>query len=147
MQIKASEYERNEKTKRNDSGYICRLTLSWKAPSTQIRIFLKAHLYIYFSHESALRLVFRSHTKPVNPLTETLGWFSNRTGTSVEDGKERGKDWTRLPVLNLLLCHWSSQLFDLRPSSSNDVPVLLLNQPNIFSKPLPGVVQGLSLLE
>ena len=113
----------------NDSGYICRLTLSWKAPSTQIRIFLKAYLYIYFSHVSAFRLVFRSHTKPVNPLTETLGWFNNRTGTSVEDGKARGKDWTRLPVLNLLLCHWSSQLFDLRAPSSTDDPILLLNQP------------------
>ena len=28
------------------------------------------------------------------------------------------------------LCHWSSQLFDLRAPSSTDVPVLLLNQPN-----------------
>ena len=89
------------------------------------------HIYIHFSQESAFRLVFRPRAKPVNPLTETLGWFSNRTGTSVDDGKARGKDWTRLPVLNLLLCHWSSQLFDLRVSSSTDVPVLLLNQPTI----------------
>ena len=29
------------------------------------------------------------------------------------------------------LCHWSSQLFDLRAPSSTDVSVLLLNQPNI----------------
>ena len=42
----------------------------------------------------------------------TLTWFSNRTGTSVDDGKARGKDLTRLPVPNLPLCHWSSQLFD-----------------------------------
>ena len=33
-------------------------------------------------------------------------------------------------VLNLPLCHWSSQLFDLRAPSSTDAPVLLLNQPN-----------------
>ena len=52
--------------------------------------------------------------------------FSNRTGTSVG---ARGKDQTRLPVPNLPLCHWSSQLFDLRAPSSNDVPVLLLNRP------------------
>ena len=71
----------------NDSGRFCKLTLSWKAPSTQIRIFLKAHFYIYFSHESAFRLVFRPRAKPVNPVTETLGWFSNRTGTSVDAGK------------------------------------------------------------
>ena len=30
---------------------------------------------------------------------------------------------------NLPLCHWSTQLFDLRVPSSTDVPVLLLNQP------------------
>ena len=53
MQIKASEYERNEKKKK--SGY-----------------FYGAFISI-FSHESAFRLVFRPHTKPVNPLTETLG--------------------------------------------------------------------------
>ena len=40
----------------------------------------------------------------------------------------RGKDYTRLPVPNLLLCHWSSQLFDLRTLSPTDAPVLLLNQ-------------------
>ena len=50
-------------------------------------------------------------------------------GTSFDDGKARGKDLTRLPVPNLPLCHWSSQLFDLRTPSSTDVPVLLLNQP------------------
>ena len=32
---------------------------------------------------------------------------------------------------NLSLCHWSRQLFDLR-ASSTDVPVLLLNQPNLI---------------
>ena len=128
MQIKASEFtELNLKEMKtwNDSGHICRLTLSWKAPSTKIRSG-------YFWN--------RPRAKPVYPLAEALGWFSNRTGTSVDDGKARGKDWTRLPVLNLLLCHWSSQLFDLRASSSTDVPVLLLNQPTIFLKPLSGVV-------
>ena len=55
--------------------------------------------------------------------------FSNRTGTSVDDGNAHGKDWTRLPVPNLPLCHWSSQLFGLHMHSSTDVPVLLLNQP------------------
>ena len=37
-------------------------------------------------------------------------------------------------MLNLLLCHWSSQLFDLRAPSSTDVPVLLLNQPIVCTK-------------
>ena len=53
--------------------------------------------------------------------------FSKRTGTSVDDRKAREKDWTRFPVPNLPLCHWSSQLFDLRAPSSTDVPVLLLS--------------------
>ena len=57
------------------------------------------------------------------------GRFRNRTGTSFDDRKVRGKDYTRLPVLNLPLLHWSSQLFDLRAPSSTDVPILLLNQP------------------
>ena len=33
---------------------------------------------------------------------------------------------------NLQLCHWSSQLFDLRAQSSTDVPALLLNQPTVW---------------
>ena len=57
----------------------------------------------------------------------------NRTETSFDDGKARGKDQSRLPVPNFPLCHWSSQLFDLRAPSSTDLPVLLLNQPNILS--------------
>ena len=60
-----------------------------------------------------------------------LGWFSNSMGTSFDDRKARGKDKTRLPVPNLTLSHWSSQLFDLRAPSSTDVSVLLLNQPII----------------
>ena len=55
---------------------------------------------------------------------------TGRDRTSVDNGKARGKVLTRLPVLNLPLCHWSSQLFDLRVPSSTDIPVLLLNQPN-----------------
>ena len=45
--------------------------------------------------------------------------FSNRTSTSVDDGKKHGSDNARLPVPNLPLCYWSSHLFDLcAPSSS-----------------------------
>ena len=40
--------EMKKKKKQNDSGRICRLTLSWKAPSTQIRIFLwRIYIYIF----------------------------------------------------------------------------------------------------
>ena len=58
-----------------------------------------------------------------------IGWFSNRTGMSVDNGKAGGKDWTRLPVPNLPLFYWSSQLFNLYTPSPTDVPVLSLNQP------------------
>ena len=132
------KYERNEKMK-----LFWFIFVNWhfrEKPRPHKSRYFWNLIYIHFSHESAVRLVFRPRPKPVNPLTETLGWFSNRTGTSVDDGKARGKDWTRLTVLNSLLCHWSSQLFDLHASSSTDVPVLLLNQPTIFLKPLSGVV-------
>ena len=38
-------------------------------------------------------------------------------------------------MLHLPLCHWASQLFDLRAPWSTDVPVLLLNQPGEFTQP------------
>ena len=61
-------------------------------------------------------------------------------GASVDDGKTRGKDQTGLPVPNLPLCHWSSQLFNLHSPSSTDVPVLLLNQPNDVVKKIDAFV-------
>ena len=63
--------------------------------------------------------------------SSSIGWFSNRMGTSLDHRKARGKDYTWLLMPNLSLCHCSSQLFDLGVPSSADVPVLLLNQPNI----------------
>ena len=62
-------------------------------------------------------------------MQHSKSWWSNRTGTSADDWKARLKDWTWLPVRNLLLCHWSSQLFDWRAPSSTDIPILLLSQP------------------
>ena len=44
---------------------------------------------------------------------------------------KRAERTARLPMLNLPLYHWSSQLFDLRAPSSIDVWVLLINQPII----------------
>ena len=40
---------------------------------------------------------------------------------------------------SLPLCHWSSQLFDLRAPLSTDVPVLLLNQANNLFKGTDGI--------
>ena len=42
---------------------------------------------------------------------KVLGWFSNRTGTSVDDGAHKSNSWVD---------QWK-----------NDVPVLLLNQPTV----------------
>ena len=42
--------------------------------------------------------------------------------------------WLRyLPVPNLPICRWTSQLFELGASSSSGVSVLMLNQPIIYS--------------
>ena len=46
---------------------------------------------------------------------------------TTEKRAERTKHDFRCPIY--LLCHWLSQLFDLRAPSSTDVPVLSLNQP------------------
>ena len=68
-------------------------------------------------------------------LSINLGWFNNRTETSFDEGWARGKDYTRLPVPNLALCHCSSELFELRAPPSTDVPVLLQNQPFCYQEP------------
>ena len=59
--------------------------------------------------------------------------FSNRTGSSVGDGKARGINATSIPVPKLPFCFWSSQLFDLRAQSSTGVPVLLLSANQLIS--------------
>ena len=61
-----------------------------------------------------------------------IGRFSNEMVTSVDNGKVCGKEKTQLQVPNLLLCHWSSQLFDLHVPPSTHVPVPLLNEPNVL---------------
>ena len=43
---------------------------------------------------------------------------------------KRAEGTTQLPVPNVPLSHWSSQLFDLRAQWSTDVAVLLLSQPS-----------------
>ena len=103
MQIKASEFTElnmKEMKKKNNNKkkteMILVVSVDWHYREKPRRhkpagYFYGAFISI-FSHEWAFRLVFRSHTTPVNPLTETLGWFFNRTGASVDDGKTRGKD-------------------------------------------------------
>ena len=66
------------------------------------------------------------------PPVVRLGWFSNRTGTSVADGKARGKDTTSgaqfaaLPLVKPVV--WFAR------AVVNWLSVLLLNQPIIVSE-------------
>ena len=50
---------------------------------------------------------FKSESYPLQLSTKELkvSWLSNRTGTSINDGKARGKDWTWPPLRNLPFCH------------------------------------------
>ena len=95
MQIKASEFTELNMNELKKNEMIVVVFVDWhyreKLRPHKSGYFYGAFISI-FSHESAFRLVFRPHTKPVNPLTETLGWFCNRTRASVDDGKARGKD-------------------------------------------------------
>ena len=49
----------------------------------------------------------KSESYPLQLSTKELkvSWLSNRTGTSINDGKARGKDWTWPPLRNLPFCH------------------------------------------
>ena len=62
-----------------------------------------------------------------------LGKFSNRTVTSVDNGKraESTKHDFQCPTCRSAI--GQASFFNLRAQSSTDVPVLLLNQPNLFN--------------
>ena len=80
------------------------------------------------THSPAARVpsLFLPHFDVIYDL---LGQFTTGRECPVDDGKAREEDRTRLPVPNVPLCYWSSQLFNSRAPSSTYVPVLLLNQP------------------
>ena len=54
---------------------------------------------------------------------------------SFDDRKQCKKDWTRVPVPNLPLCHWSIQLIDLH-SHQKSRTSKLFHAPTQWSKPL-----------
>ena len=63
-----------------------------------------------------------------------IGWFSNRTGTSVDEGARKSNNWLdqwQSGKLGTGSRVWS---FPRAFPSSTDVPVLLLNQPNMWVK-------------
>ena len=126
IQIKASEFtelnikEMKKKKKRNDSGRICRLTLSWKASSTQIRIFLwRIYIYIFTwiglpsaipsTHETS-----ESSHRNIRMILQQNGNISWR-----RESARKGLNTTSGAQLASL------PLVKLAASSSFDVPVLL----------------------
>ena len=96
MQIKASEFtelnmKEMKKKKKNEMTLV--VFVDWhhrEKPRPQKSGYFCGAFISIFSHESVFRLVFRPHTKPVNPLTETLA-FATEQERQLTTGK-RGKD-------------------------------------------------------
>ena len=59
-----------------------------------------------------------------------IRWFSNRTGTSVDDGARKSNNWLDRWLSGKLGTGGRVKSFSRTLLSSNDVPALLLNQPN-----------------
>ena len=85
-----------------------------------------------------------SNCVPLFSTVNIIGWFSNRTRTSVDDGAHKSNNWLD-QWQNGKLNTWSHVQSFLRAFPlSTDVPVLLLNQPSMWQ--IPGqlsVVWGL----
>ena len=58
------------------------------------------------------------------------GWFSNRTGTSVDDDARKSNSWLDQWLNGKLGSGSRVSSFPRALSSSNDVPIVLLNLPN-----------------
>ena len=98
---------------------IMRSCCSWWWRSATLQYCL-IWLRCYFSEEAS---------RDDRSLTSILGWFNNRTGTSVDDGARKSN---RLPdqwQSGKLTTGSSVQSFPRAFPSSTDVPVLLLDQP------------------
>ena len=65
-----------------------------------------------------------------------LGWFSNRTGTSNDNGARKSNNWLDQWLSENWLPEVEFSPFHALSPSSNDVPVLLLNQPYKQTRPL-----------
>ena len=90
------------------------------------------HYHIFYSidpkaHVKMTGIVNKVYHKQIK---RSYDWYFVRAKLQL-NGCNGYNDWRSyvLPVPNFSLCHWSSQLFDLRAPSSTDVPFLLLNQP------------------
>ena len=94
-----------------------------KSPTIQIRIFLKAHLDIFFT-----RIGLPSGI----PSTHETNESSHRNIRLRRESAPKGLDATSGAQVAALPL--ASQLFDLCVSLSTDVPVLLLSQPSVWFK-------------
>ena len=69
---------------------------------------------------------------------------SNRTGTSVDDDARKSNNWLDQSQSSKLSTGSRVQSFPCAFSSSTDVPVLLLNQPNVSVTGFTGFARGRS---
>ena len=70
-------------------------------------------------------------------VTPIIGWFSNRTGTLIDDGALKSNNWLDQWLSGKLGTGSRVYMLSFPRAfpSSNDVPVLLLNQPNSNPRP------------
>ena len=67
---------------------------------------------------------------------QSIGWFSNKTGMSVDNSTCKSSDWLDQWQSGKLSTGSHVLSFLHAFPTSNDVPVLLLNQPNVNNRPL-----------
>ena len=91
--------------------------------------------------ERRLSCCLAQETSPCNVFINTncnssralwllVGWFSYRTGTSVDDGVRKSTNWLDQWLSGKVGTGSRVKSFSRALPSSNDVPALLLNQPN-----------------
>ena len=85
--------------------------------------------------------------RSANSLNLIVGWFSNRTGTSADDGARKSNSWLDQWQSDKLGTGSRVESFSRAFQSPNDVPVLLLNhQPSMWTWCLKGRYDRQSLL-
>ena len=76
--------------------------------------------------------IFTSVLVGSSPRSSLLGWFCNRTGTSVNDDARKSNNWLDQWHSGKLSTGSRVESFPRAFPSSTDVPVLLVNQPVYF---------------
>ena len=115
--------------------------LSYSAPGDGVGEDLKTRLLlvlffliVMWSPQKSEKWNRKSRESVVAP---SIGWFSNITGTLVDDCARKSNNWLDQWLSGKLGTGSRVYLKSFPPAfpSSNDVPVLLLNQPNSNARP------------